>query len=52
VRNAFDRLVERKVERVACRAGDVIHIPAGTPHQFFIAPGSQITYFLVKIAAH
>ena len=34
------------------RAGDVIHIPAGTPHQFFIAPGSQITYFLVKIAAH
>jgi mannose-6-phosphate isomerase-like protein (cupin superfamily) len=30
--------------------GDVIHIAAGTPHQFFIAAGSQITYVLVKIA--
>jgi mannose-6-phosphate isomerase-like protein (cupin superfamily) len=30
--------------------GDVIHIPAGTPHQFFLAPNGQITYVLVKIA--
>lgn len=29
--------------------GDVIHIPAGVPHQFFVAPGQQITYFVVKV---
>jgi hypothetical protein len=33
-------------------AGDVIHIPAGTPHQFLLAPGTQITYTLVKIVKH
>ncbi|MGA3016862.1 MAG: hypothetical protein ABSF62_07060 [Bryobacteraceae bacterium] len=32
-------------------AGDVIHIPAGVPHQFFVDPGKQITYFVVKVAA-
>ena len=32
-------------------AGDVIHIPAGVPHQFFLDPGKQITYFVVKVAA-
>lgn len=30
-------------------AGDVIHIPANTPHQFLLEPGKQITYTLVKI---
>ena len=30
-------------------AGDVIHIPFGMPHQFFVAPGKQITYFVVKV---
>ncbi|HLJ16157.1 MAG TPA: hypothetical protein VKV15_16785 [Bryobacteraceae bacterium] len=30
-------------------AGDVAHIAAGTPHQFFLAPGKQITYFVVKV---
>lgn len=30
-------------------AGDVIHIPFKTPHQFFLAPGKQITYFVVKV---
>jgi uncharacterized RmlC-like cupin family protein len=30
--------------------GDVIHIPAGIPHQFFIMAGGQITYVLVKVA--
>ncbi|HEY5330660.1 MAG TPA: hypothetical protein VIJ79_12295 [Acidobacteriaceae bacterium] len=30
-------------------AGDVIHIPVGLPHQFFLAPGTQITYLVVKI---
>jgi mannose-6-phosphate isomerase-like protein (cupin superfamily) len=29
--------------------GDVIEIPAGVPHQFFLAPGTQITYLLVKV---
>jgi len=29
--------------------GDVIHIPAGIPHQFFVAPGKQITYLVVKV---
>src|SRR5258705_12191412 len=30
--------------RIAVKAGDVIHIPTGIPHQFFLAPGKQITY--------
>lgn len=29
--------------------GDVIEIPAGVPHQFFLAPGTQITYLVVKV---
>ena len=29
--------------------GDVIEIPAGVPHQFLLAPGTQITYLVVKI---
>jgi mannose-6-phosphate isomerase-like protein (cupin superfamily) len=32
--------------------GDVIEIPAGVPHQFFLAHGTQITYFLVKVVKH
>jgi mannose-6-phosphate isomerase-like protein (cupin superfamily) len=31
-------------------AGDVVHIPANTPHQFFVAKGKQVTYFVVKVA--
>jgi hypothetical protein len=27
----------------------VIEIPAGVPHQFFVAPGTQITYLVVKV---
>ena len=30
-------------------AGDVVRVPAGTPHQFFLAPGKQITYSVVKV---
>jgi hypothetical protein len=30
-------------------AGDVVHIPAGMPHQFFLEAGKQITYFVVKV---
>lgn len=29
--------------------GDVIHIPAGTPHQSIEAPGQTITIFVVKV---
>jgi mannose-6-phosphate isomerase-like protein (cupin superfamily) len=35
--------------RITVKAGDVIHIPTGVPHQFFLAPGKQITYMLVKV---
>ena len=35
--------------RIAVKAGDVIRIPTGIPHQFFLAPGKQITYMLVKV---
>ncbi|MEZ5354484.1 MAG: hypothetical protein R2762_17775 [Bryobacteraceae bacterium] len=33
-------------------AGDVVHIPARTPHQFFVAQGKEVTYFVVKVDAH
>jgi uncharacterized protein YjlB len=29
--------------------GDVIEIPAGIPHQFILAPRTQITYLVVKV---
>ena len=29
--------------------GDIINVPAGVPHQFFVAPGTAITYFVVKV---
>jgi mannose-6-phosphate isomerase-like protein (cupin superfamily) len=29
--------------------GDVIEIPPGVPHQFLLAPGTQITYLVVKV---
>lgn len=32
--------------------GDVIEIPAGVPHQFFVAPKTQITYLVVKVLKH
>jgi mannose-6-phosphate isomerase-like protein (cupin superfamily) len=32
--------------------GDVIEIPVGVPHQFFLAPGQQITYLVIKIVEH
>ena len=31
------------------RAGDVVHIPAGTPHQMLVPDGSTVTYFVVKV---
>lgn len=32
--------------------GDVIEIPIGVPHQFLLAPGTQITYLVVKVVRH
>lgn len=29
--------------------GDVVHIPAGTPHQLLIAKGDELLYFVVKV---
>lgn len=31
------------------KAGDVVHIPAGMPHQMQLAEGGTVTYFVVKI---
>jgi mannose-6-phosphate isomerase-like protein (cupin superfamily) len=33
------------------KAGDVVIIPASTPHQFQLAPGEQVNYLTFKIAA-
>jgi mannose-6-phosphate isomerase-like protein (cupin superfamily) len=30
-------------------AGDVVHIPAGMPHQMLVPEGSTVTYFVVKV---
>lgn len=32
--------------------GDVVHIPAGTPHHVLVEPGEQITYFILKVQAN
>jgi mannose-6-phosphate isomerase-like protein (cupin superfamily) len=29
--------------------GDVLHIPAKTPHQMTLAPGAKLTYFVTKV---
>ena len=31
------------------KAGDVVHIPAGVPHQMLVPDGRTVTYFVVKI---
>ncbi|MBV8707922.1 MAG: cupin domain-containing protein [Acidobacteriaceae bacterium] len=36
-------------ERHALSTGDIIHIPAGTPHQLLIEKGKPFTYFVVKV---
>jgi mannose-6-phosphate isomerase-like protein (cupin superfamily) len=35
--------------RQELKPGDVVHIPAGTPHQMLVAGGETVTYFVVKI---
>jgi hypothetical protein len=29
--------------------GDVVHIPAKTPHNVIVEPGAQLTYFILKV---
>jgi mannose-6-phosphate isomerase-like protein (cupin superfamily) len=29
--------------------GDIVHIPAGVPHQILLAPGDTLSYFVVKV---
>ena len=35
--------------RQEVNAGDVVHIPAGTPHQTMVADGDTVTYFVIKV---
>jgi mannose-6-phosphate isomerase-like protein (cupin superfamily) len=39
-------------ERRHVSAGDVIRIPAKTPHQMILEPGKSVVYAVVKVAAH
>lgn len=36
-------------ERHRVAAGDIIHIPAGVPHQLLIEKGRPFTYFVIKV---
>lgn len=38
-------------DRKSLGPGDVVHIPAGTPHQVLVEARKQLTYFVVKIDA-
>jgi mannose-6-phosphate isomerase-like protein (cupin superfamily) len=29
--------------------GDIVNIPAGTPHQLLVAPGDEFLYFVIKV---
>ncbi|MGP8252440.1 MAG: cupin domain-containing protein [Terracidiphilus sp.] len=35
--------------RQELRAGDVVHVPAGTPHQFLLAGDKAVTSLVMKI---
>lgn len=41
----------RGATRQKIGAGDVVTVPAGTPHQFILSPGERITYIAFKVAA-
>lgn len=36
-------------DRRSIATGDIIHIPAGVPHQLLIEKGKPFTYFVVKV---
>jgi len=31
------------------KTGDIVHIPAGMPHQTIVAQGDTVTYFVIKV---
>jgi mannose-6-phosphate isomerase-like protein (cupin superfamily) len=35
--------------RQELRAGEIVHVPAGTPHQFLVSADKTVTCFVVKI---
>ena len=35
-------------ESTALHKGDILHIPANTPHQMLLPPGGTLTYFVIK----
>ncbi len=37
-------------EKRPLKTGDIVHIPAGVPHQLLVSPGKPITYFVVKVS--
>lgn len=37
-------------QRAPLRPGDVVVVPAGTPHQMLLAPGERISYLAFKVA--
>jgi mannose-6-phosphate isomerase-like protein (cupin superfamily) len=36
-------------ERKPLKTGDIIHIPAGVPHQILVTSGKPFTYFVIKV---
>ncbi len=36
-------------ERRTVQPGDILHIPAKTPHQWLLEPGQKIDYYTVKV---
>jgi uncharacterized RmlC-like cupin family protein len=36
-------------ERLSLKAGDVLHIPAKTPHQVLLDPGQTLDYIVLKV---
>jgi mannose-6-phosphate isomerase-like protein (cupin superfamily) len=36
-------------EKHRVSAGDIVHIPANTPHQMLVDSGHQVTYFVIKV---
>jgi mannose-6-phosphate isomerase-like protein (cupin superfamily) len=39
-------------KKTALRTGDVVHIPAGTPHQLLVPAGHEFLYFVIKVKEH
>lgn len=35
-------------QTVQLHKGDIVHIPAGSPHQMLLAPNTTLTYFVIK----